>query len=52
MEKSKWYGLKASLCDAFDAVVNAEGMKEGDQENVLALLSVLNEYLEKDTPDD
>ena len=47
MKKDEWFSLKANLCDALD-----KPMKEADVENCKILLTVLNDYLEKDFPDD
>lgn len=54
MKKDEWFGLKASLCDAFAALQYAQDkpMKEADVDNCKILLTVLNDYLEKDFPDD
>lgn len=50
----EWLSMKATLADAFAALHFAESMtlKEGDVENISLCLKTLNDYLEKDLPDE
>lgn len=54
--QESWYHLKASVADAFAATQNSylsnSPLKEGEVDNLTTCLVALNEYMDKDFPED